>query len=66
MIKEKKIAVSVTLPKGTFEIVNNTISESDGLLQNFSAGVNYLILKGVRQVDQEKIKLASPKKPKKL
>ena len=62
MAKEKKISVSTTLPESTIKVVNNTISESDGLLQNFSAGVNYLILKGVRQVDQEKIKLASPKK----
>lgn len=60
MSKEKKISVSITLPESTIKVVNNTISESDGLLQNFSVGVNYLILKGARQVDQEKIKLNQP------
>jgi len=57
MEKDIKIAVSITLPKSTIKVVENTISESDGLLTNFSAGVNYLVLKGQKMLDKEKIKL---------
>jgi hypothetical protein len=57
MAKEIKKSVSLTLPESTIKVVENTISESDGLLTNFSAGVNYLVLKGQKLLDKEKIKL---------
>ncbi len=60
MVKEKKKSVGLTLPESTIKVVENHIQESDGLLHNFSAGVNYLILKGARAVDKEKIKLNQP------
>lgn len=60
MEKDRKKAVGLTLPQSTIKVVENHIQESEGLLANFSAGVNYLILKGARAVDKEKIKLNQP------